>query len=347
MTDDLPATAPIAHGNSDASSPFLGTGIDLGGLIARPHAKQLAVSLTQLWTLTMSTPLADLAGDLELLRRWFDPVAQGSRLRRDLQRLPAPASTWQDPGPPLSLTAPDNKRLLTPEGRCALEILSQSLSGSVAYDLFVADEPVRDVERLLLNTYRRWSRHRLDNVIDLLEGASKPLQISASGVVLTLLINRCTSRERALTRFASGPGREVIDEAFFAAVNAFSTTLNTRTRGNPANARLISGWMLYEAGRRLGDALVIEDARRGQDGAVWVVEDDTPHVLDVVARDLSRGRRGRIVVNTLAAAFDALVEALRQHLPGLAGFGLSHERPLATASLRRELLDAFERANAE
>jgi len=332
--------------SSPASNAAAAPGeLGLAGVLTRSQGRAWLGSLEQLWAITMAAPLGDVREDLEKLRGWFDPVAQGSRLRRDLQILSAPPPTWNDPGPPLTLAVSDGKHLVTPEGRCAMQILGAALSQSSAGDLYISDDTLRDAERLLLHTYRVWSRHRLNTVVSLLEGASKPLQISAAGVVLALLVNRCTSAERALTRFAQGAGRDVIDEAFFAAVNAFATTLNTRTRGNPSNARLISGWALYEAGRRLGDALVLKDARGGKDGSVWIAAAATPDVLATVARDLTRGRRGRATIDALAAAFDSLVEALRSHLPSLAGYGLSHERPLETAALRQQLLVAYREAH--
>ena len=296
-------------------------------------------ALRSLWTLTMGQPTGELVDDLQALHRWFDPVAQGNRLRRDLAALPLPSAEWTDPGPPLTCAASGRRRLVTPEGRCLLQLLdvldqTPSLVEGVAVPL----------ERLLLDTYRTWNRHRLDSVVALLDGDNKPLQIPAAGVVLALLVNRCTAEDRALTRFADDPARNVIDEAFFDAVSTFATSLVPQRRGTRANATLISGWMLYEAGRRIGHGLVVVETRGGKNGAVWIEESATEHVLDVVARDLARGHRSKVTVPALGAAFDVLVDALRGRMPQLAGYHLAHERPVATAQLRQQLLAVFERA---
>jgi hypothetical protein len=296
-------------------------------------------ALRTLWILTMGGPTTELPSDLAALHRWFDPVAQGNRLRRDLATLPPPPQEWRDPGPPWTCAASGPRRLVTPEGRCLLHLMDE-----VGNDSLILVDTTRPIELLLLQTYREWNRHRLDSVVALLDGDNKPLQISAAGVVLALLVNRCTSRERALTRFADGSAKNVVDEAFFDAVSAFATSLSPQRRGTRAGATLISGWMLYEAARRIGDGLVIVDARGGKDGAVWIEDGATDHVLSVVARDLARGHRSKVTGPSLGVAFDALVDALRDRMPKLAGYRLAHERPVATAQLRQALLAAFDRA---
>lgn len=332
----LESSAPLATTSRDGmSAPFWAPALAAPG----EDRQRLLQALITLWTLTMARPPSEFEDDLNLLRRWFDPVAQGSRLRRELATLPSPPAEWQDPGPPLTCAASGSRRLLTPEGRCLLHVLDQLGDAPLLAD--VTDAVVRPAEQLLLSTYRTWSRHRLDSVVALLDGENKPLQVSAAGVVIALLVNRCTAQQRALTRFADGPAREVVDDAFFDAVTAFATTLAPRRRGNRASASLISGWMLYEAGRRLGNGLVVVDARGGKDGAVWIEESAIPHVLTVVARDLARGHRNKVDAASLAAAFDAMVDTLRERLPRLAGYGLAHERPVATAHLRSQLLEAF------
>jgi len=104
------------------------------------------------------------------------------------------------------------------------------------------------------------------------------------------------------------------------------------------SARLISGWMLYEARRRLGDALVLVDVRGGVDGKVWIEQGEERHVVEVVTRDLARGHRQRVTPELLGSAFDALVGALRSQLSRLATYGLAHERPTNTARLREAVL---------
>jgi len=202
----------------------------------------------------------------------------------------------------------------------------------------MADAKLIPYDRLLAGLYRDWARHRLQSVVELLTGSTKPLQVPAAGVVIALLVNRCTAEDRALTRFASGSAREVVDEAFFKPVQAFADILAPSQRRNRSDPRLVSGWMLYEARRRLGDGLVVRDARGGVDGKVWIRPEAQDEVIQLVTRDLVRGHRARATPERFGAAYDALVVALRQELPRLAGFGLVHERPLDTEELRKRLL---------
>jgi hypothetical protein len=101
--------------------------------------------------------------------------------------------------------------------------------------------------------------------------------------------------------------------------------------------------MLYEARRRLGGGLIVEDARSGRDGKVWIEPESEGSVVDIVTRDLARGHRARATPERFAAGYDALVGALRRELPKLAGFGLVHERPLDTQHLRERLLRSLRR----
>jgi hypothetical protein len=307
----------------------------------RATARTLSTTLAQTWAATMGAPpSADLSMDLNSCRRWFDPVAQGQRLRRELSALPVLSHQLDDPGAPLTITVSAGKRLVTPEGRCALDLLERlSTEGNYA----ITDRRLLEYDRILGALYREWTRHRLKSVLDLLAGSTKPLQVPAAGVVIALLVNRCTSQRRSLTRFAGGPARDVVDRAFFAPVQAFSDVLAPRSRGNKSNPQLVSGWMLYEARRRLGDGLVVEDARGGHDGRVWIRPEYQAHTIDIVTRDLARGHRARITRERFGEGFDALVAALRRELPRLAGFGLVHERPPDTKALRETLIQSLDR----
>lgn len=299
--------------------------------------RELRRQLSELWRICVGAPLRDLSSDLEFCRKWFDPVAQGQRLRKELSALPAVPSDLSIPGPPLTFRVGEAKRLVTPEGRCVIDLLDAERASPV---LVMSPELLLPYDRLLGQIYRRWSRHRLDSVVGLLDGSDKPLQIPAAAVVIALLVNRCTSEERALVRFAAGPGRDVVDRAFFAPVKAFHDALVPK-HGPTRAHRLISGWMLYEARRRLGDGLIVMDARRPQDGKVWIRSDQIEVIVSRVARDLVRGHRVRATPETLGGAFDALVDALRLELPKLAGYGLVHERPPETVRLRQRLIDSL------
>lgn len=316
------------------------TMLGLEGPIEQARVDSLVDALRTTWFATIGRLPGCLEDDLEAARRWFDPVAQGQRLRRELGELdPLPAEVL-DPGEPLTFRVDDDRRLVTPEGRCALDLL-ESLPRSPSGHM-IRETQISRYERQLGLLYREWSRHRLQSVVGLLSGHDKPLQIPAAGVVIALLVNRCTSEERALIRFAGAP-REVVDRAFFSPVQAFADILAPSARRSRGNPRLVSGWMLYEARRRLGDGLVVIDARAGRDGKVWIRPDAIDNVIDVVARDLARGHRARATPDRFSEAFDALVAELRRQLPSLAGWGLVHERPIETKRLRERVIDRLDR----
>lgn len=298
-------------------------------------ARQLRTDLEQIWLNNFSHPPGSLEEDLTSLRHWFDPVAQGARLRRNLAGLAPLTESLEDPGEPWTIQVSRGRLLLTPEGRCCLDLLRQLL-GEERDEYAVPQALLVDYDRILASTYRDWSRHRLLAVTALLAGTTKPLQIPAAGVVIALMVNRCTDESRALTRFASGEPREIVDAAFFAPVQDFADILAPRRRGNRGDPRLVSGWMLYEARRRLGEHLVIVDARGGVDGKVWVTNESA--AIEVLTRDLVRGHRKHATPERFAVAFDALVERLRAELARLAGFGLVYERPAETRRLRERLL---------
>lgn len=310
--------------------------VPLEGQLDRTTADRMMEALVEIWTITMGASPGDLSVDLELSKRWFDPVAQGQRLRRELEGVPDVPLGLDAPGNPWTLDVGPRKRLVTPEGRCAIDLLQEFPDGRPVW--LIAEHELSLYDRQLGEMYRRWSRHRLESVVALLAGTTKPLQIPAAGVVISLLVNGCIGKDRALIRFASESAKNVVDRAFFTAVNAFSDVLAPSRRGK-RDSRLISGWMLYEARRRLGHALVVEDFHGTTDGRVWIRSESVDHVVDVVARDLARGHRARATPERFDSAFDALVSALRTELPNLAGFGLVHERPTATRKLRERLAE--------
>lgn len=313
--------------------------LELRGFVERERIESLTESLSTIWRNSMGSEPGDLVSDLELCRRWFDPVAQGQRLRRDLPTVPLVPDHIRDPGAPWTFAGTPQRPLITPEGRCLLDLLG-SLPGTRT-GCVIEDVHLLPYDRLLARLYRDWSRHRIQSVVKLLTGEEKPLQLAAGGVVIALLVNRSTSADRAIKRLSFGAARDVVDEAFFNAVNSFSRTLAPKQRPT-RDQRLISGWMLYEARRRLGyDVLIVEGARPESEGRIWIEETKQDEAINVVARDLGRGHRPRVTVETLADAFDALVAAFRVEMGRLAGFGLAHERPANTNRIRDALMNSF------
>lgn len=300
--------------------------------LPRSAAEQLHGVLIDLWGACHHRPPAGVRLDLELHRRFFDPVAQGKRLREALLTvesvaLPGPLAKAQ------AIVVDSERTLITPEGRIALELLDRALdmAGShVAVDQRLAAH----WERNLLDLYRDWGRHRLQSVVNLLGGGDKPLQIPAIGAVLTLLINRSESPERAIKRFPPGTARDVIDGVFRSCAHAFAQQLAPSTRRAGDKERLISGWTLGEIARRMPDALHSSDEE-----GVYVVGNRRRELIGLLVVELRR--RSDIDEPLLDDAFDALTREFGRRAQELAGYGMLFERPTETARLRRMLLDAW------
>jgi hypothetical protein len=217
--------------------------------------------------------------------------------------------------------------------------LLREISSNTSYLLIDSQTDV--YYRKLASLYRGWGLHRLRSVVDLLAGETKPLQIAAAGVVIALLVNRNTSEDRAIVRYASGRERDLIDQAFFAPVEAFAKILAPQRNESRGDPKLISGWMLYEARRRLDGCLVLVETKGRVNGKVWIREEDEEEVIRVVTRDLARGHRMRATPERFGEAYDALVVSLRRSLPRLAAYELVHERPKNTDRLRLRLVDSL------
>lgn len=301
----------------------------------RTEAEALASALEALWSATIG-PLRDLDGDLATLKHYFDPVATGARLRRDLARLaPAPPSALAL-GAPHVLTVDEHRRLISPEGRVALAVLRDALLRD-SDPVLVADVDVREAERRLLDLYRAWSRHRIDQVLALQSGSDKPLQMPAVGLLLALLVNRADDPARAVWLPADAAELRRIDRAFIEPADRFAKTLMPSLKHNAAKESLRQGWWLGEITRRIPAALVAQDDR------LYVVPGGHEQALELAARELS----GRPVdAAAVAEAFDVLVDTFRARVASLAAFDLAFERPNDTARLRGELIDAYKVAAA-
>ena len=188
--------------------------LGISGTITAEQADQLILSLSKAWEVVFKKPASYLDDDLDAARCWFDPVAQGQRLRREISNMDPMPDHLTDPQPPLTLSVGQGKWLVTPEGRCVLDLLKSLPKYQAVH--YVTAAQVAPYERRLASLYRDWSRHRLNSVVELLEGTNKPLQIPAAGIVVALLVNRSTSQDRAMVRFTSDPERSVVDKAFFA-----------------------------------------------------------------------------------------------------------------------------------
>ena len=311
--------------------------LGISGSITAEKVDQQIQDLSKAWEVVFKKPVSNLDDDLNATRRWFDPVARGQRLRREIAKLDPMPNGLAGLKPPLTVQVEEGKLLVTPEGRCVLDLLQGLPRGRTVHNVTQAE--ITPYERRLAKLYQSWSRHRLNSVVSLLEGTYRPIQIPAAGIVVALLVNRSTSPDRALIRFTSDPERGVVDKAFFAPIQKFSDILWPERRKSEISAHLITGWMVYEVRRRIGSAVVINDEREGKNGSLWIDSEYESSVIEVVARDLVRGHRVRVDKDRFLQAFDGLVAELRRESKALAGFGLSHERPRNTTRLRNLFAD--------
>jgi hypothetical protein len=318
--------------SEEPEAPSAAENFGLSAKLSRYSAEQVRDTLADLWRACHHRAPGALRPDLELHRRYFDPVAQGKRLREALLSI----DPFVPPGPlpeSQAMTVDEQRILITPEGRVALELLELALYEQ-GDQVTINEGVAARRERGLLTLYRDWDRHRLRSVINLLGGGDKPLQIPAIGAVLTLLVNRSDSPERAIKRFPPGTPRDVIDDVFRSCANAFSQELAPSTRRASNKERLISGWTLGEITRRMPDAL-----RSSDEDGVYVVASRRDELVELLVSELAR--RNNLDQRSLEEAFDALVREFARRAQALAGYGLLFERPGETARLREALRDAW------
>jgi hypothetical protein len=265
-------------------------------ILTREEAEQLVDGLEELWTASIG-PIRNLSRDLGSLKRFFDPVASGQRVRRELQNLPKAPVSARSLGPPLALPLHEGKLLITPEGRVSLGLLRDVLV-SDGDPVTVDKAAMADAHVQLLELYRSWSRHRLNQTLDLLGGQAEPLRIPSIGFLLVLVVNQSIGRARAL------PGKQdlekirVVEDAVFQSAAVFARKLGVSQRGlRPDRESLYRGWWAGEARRRLSGALEVE-------GGIHIKEGGDDEIVSLIARELARRDVDRASV---AAAFDALV----------------------------------------
>ncbi len=303
--------------------------------MSRADAQRLADALEELWIASVG-PVRTLSRDLRALARFFDPLATGGRVRRELAALPPAAPLARSLTEPLVVKVQDDKLLVTPEGRIVLGLLRDALVTDVDPVTF-NDDAVRAGHAELLELYRGWARQRLNQTVELLTGQAEPLRIPSIGFLLVLLVNQTVDADRAL------PGKDelekvaVVQEAVFESAAAFARALDVSQRGlRPGSESLYRGWWAGEGRRRLPEAIEVRPGIHIRTGC-------EQQVLELVARELARRPVDRAAV---ASAFDVLVSELRSREPELAQFGLAFERPPDTRRLRERVLDAFARERA-
>jgi hypothetical protein len=314
---------------------------DLIGLTARMsrrRAQSMRDALRLLWDATYGE-LGPFDEDLEATKKHFDPTAQGRRLRHELIQLPAVTLPTQLPEL-LAMPVGESRWLITPEGRVALEALTLALEES-SESVTVSGRVTAALLEDLLVTYRRWNRHRLDDVVALLTGAGRPLRLLAIGTLLVLLVNRCTAPQRAMKRYSEGSQKDKLDDAFYAPAGAFADAIHPTKQRSIDKESLTRGWTLHEVTRRWPEAIKIESAHEGDAPITnaYVAPEHESALLTAAADALSKNRR--VDSEALERAFDALVGALRAVAGTLASYGVLFERSSETARLRADLLRQF------
>lgn len=318
--------------------------LDRTVVLLRSDAEAVLAQLLRAWNVQapeMRAPLREreelsdtrtLSRDLASLHYWFNPVASGKRLRESLDRLaPFPGAVPQGLGD--LLESVDGKRVLvSPEGRTAMWILEVTFAETTQTDeLWPSTEHVAIAWTHLAVAYRDWNRQRLRNVTGLLREETATLRPSVIGLLLVLLINRNTSRERRLPAPKDSRVSRDVNAALAAPALAFANALSGSDRADARGLDLYRGWATGEIARRLGSGLHREDGLWIDADAVQTAEDRLIEALvDRPKDDLPR----------VQSAIDAALVEYRRMRPILSSLGIAHERPSST----RRLVDKIHRS---
>lgn len=277
-----------------------------------------------------------IESDLDRLHRWFNPTATGKRLRESLAEL---QTTVPSSIPLGDLVEPiDAERMVvSPEGRVAMWILAagirdRDLSADASDPLWLSRHQISVAWATLTDTYRKWNRQRLRDVTGLLREETASLRPSVLGLLLVLLINRNTSKERRLPASTSPRLSDDITRAVAEPALAFVQALSGE-RDSRADARgldVYRGWVIGEIARRLGSGLHREDG-------IWIDESAVPGAEDrLLAALLNRSPEQLPLV---IKALNILLAEYQRVRPQLTTLGIAYERP----SVTRRLFDKITR----
>lgn len=271
------------------------------------------------------------------MRDYFNPIAQGRRLRAALAHLTPSQEPLPSYSDELLITLREGRRLITPEGRVVLWCLQRA---SQAGGMVVIDPSLlAEGERALLAIYRSWVQQRIRGVANLTADAGPALHPLGLGMLLFLLMNRSTSERRALRRSPSGADDDsrrrfqALDNAIADVVSAFVDGLVPGRKYDRRQISLRSGWQLTEARRRLAASL------SDSPDEIYVKEGEDDRVTEFVGREL---RRRDITRARFEESFDAMAARYRERLPALAKLGLAFGRPIETRQLREAVARRLE-----
>lgn len=294
--------------------------------------------LARIWRAQAGGAPRDFDGDAEGLSRWFHPKLRGQSVRNALVALPQVDVGAAHLPPSVLLDCGDDRHLVTPEGRAWLECARDARSAGGDPTVFSAEQAA-PFERKLLDLYRSWSRHRIEDVIEKLTGVGAPMLPAAAGIVLLLLVNRSLDSGSAIRRVREPGTQQRIDDVIADVLESFADTLAGKGRRRREQFTLWGGYPLTEARRRLAGSLILDaDA-----GLVYIDGAREHEVVEFVARDLAR--RKEATGESVSAAFAALVDAYRARLDDLSALGSGFERVGRTEALRERLLSAAREAS--
>lgn len=285
-----------------------------------------------------------LVADLELLRAWFDPTAKGARVREAVSCVPPLRVSLAFDDSLLIVHVGSGGRIVTPEGRALISCLRAAISehqaaspgdrGAADRDwLRLRDDDIAESVLALLSAYRKWTRRRLEDVVELLTSEPSTLRPAAAGLLLTLLINRNTDRSRALPRPNDRRHLEAISEAIAGPAIAYATTLTGTHKTDDRSLDLYRGWPLGELRRRMGVAL-----HSGLGDGIYLEPEAVEDAVRRLVLDIRR-RPPRLRAR-VPQALEAALHAYEDRRPQLAGLGLAFESPGLTRRLLDTLRDA-------
>ncbi|MFE1957405.1 hypothetical protein [Streptomyces sp. NPDC059479] len=311
-------------------------------VLAASECTALIRDLTQLWCLTYNQELSDMDDDIEICRRFFDPLARGHSLRERLSQLPTtPAELLRSKrGEPLVVDTGEKTLIVGVEARILLALLD-NLDLEDNYVVL----PPRDVaaaESQALAVYQRWSRARLNQVIALRSGnGHEVMQAISVGLVMALLINRSDVPERAVVRWSSGTieGKRV-DTAIHAGAECFAGAISkSRSKRSAGEQRLKGGYALSEARRRLAHRIIVIPDQPDGGELLYIPEKYKSEVISFLGKDLAR--RPGLTQDLLSTALDQLVVEFRAVAGKLAHESMVFERSADTRTVMEKLIFEF------
>jgi hypothetical protein len=313
----------------------------LAGLLLILDAQFEAAGKQRVLALMASNDSPPGTDELKVFSTWFDPTAKGERIRAELARLPITETAFPHASEEIVVDGGHGRHLVTPEGWLVIRCLRRAegrsdvegqRTGSAQGRRRITESDARSSRDALLDTYRAWTRRRVEDVVGLLTSETSTLRPAAAGLLFTLLVNRNTSVDRALRRPTDPRQLAIVAEAIAAPTLAYAEGLSGQ-RNSARSIDLYRGWALGELRRRLGPGLHV-----APEEGIWLDETATEEAVRRLIEDIRRRKgpsRARIpaAVTAALAAYDA-------RRPELAGLKLAFERPANTRRLAAVLIEA-------